>query len=136
MANTTITKLHFFISSQQNLRNKIILSMDASETANYKNSNIINVCRTCKLCDPIAMGHGTVIEPNTYSRSSGWIDSILCSSVLLPFVSSVRILPFGTIAFSDHRGLYIDINLHQFLRNPNTDLVTNTPRTLISSHPK
>ena len=40
------------------------------------------------------------------------------------------------ITFSDHRGLFIDINLHQFLCNLNTDLVTNYLRTLISSHPK
>jgi len=32
--------------------------------------------------------------------------------------------------------LFIDINLDQFLRDPNTDLVTNHIRTLVSSHPK
>ena len=110
--------------------------MDANETANFKNSTIINLCRICKLCDPIAIKNGTELEPNTYSRGSGRIDFILCSKALLPFISNAGILPFGTIAFSDHRGLFIDINLHQFLRNPNTDLVTNYLRTLISSHPK
>ena len=78
----------------------------------------------------------TTIEPNTYSRGSRRIDFILCSRVLLTFISSAGILPFGTIAFSDHRGVFIDINFRQFLRNLNTDLVTNSPCTLISSHSK
>ena len=82
------------------------------------------------------MKHGTELEPNTYSRGSGRIDFTLCSKTLLPFISNAGILPFGMIVFSDHWGLFIDINLHQFLRNPNTYLVTNYLRTLISSHPK
>ena len=136
MADNTITDLQVFINSQRNNRTETILSMDANETANCKNSTIIKLCRICKLCDPIAMKHGTELEPNTYFRGSGKIDFNLCSKALLPFISNAIILPFGTIAFSDHRGLFIDMNLHQFLRNPNTDLVTNHLRTLISSHPK
>ena len=110
--------------------------MDANETANCKNNNIIKICSICKLCDPVAMKHGIETEPNAYSMGSRRIDFILHTRALLPFISSAGILPFGTIAFLDHRGLYININLYQFIRNPNTDLVTNTPRTLISSQPK
>ena len=126
MANTTINELKFFIKAQQNLGNEIILINNANETTNCWNSNILKKYRTCKLCDPIAMKHGTATYPNTYSRKYGRIDFILCSSALLPFISSADILPFGTMVFSDHRGLYIDIHLHQFLRTPDTDLVTNT----------
>ena len=135
MSHNTINDLRFFINSQRNLGTEIILGMNANETANCKNSNIIKLCRTCKLCDPISMKHGTAREPNTFSRGSGRIYFILCSRALLQFISSVGILPFGTIAFSNLRGMVIDINLYQLLRNPNTDLVTNYPWTLISSHP-
>ena len=112
MTDNTITDLQVFINSQRNNRTETILSMDANETSNCKNSTIIKLCRICKLCDPIAMKHGTELEPNTYSKGSGRIDFILYSKALLPFISNASILPFGTIAFSDHRGLFIDINLH------------------------
>ena len=135
MANDTIIDLQFFINSQRNLGTEIILNMDVNETANWKISTIIKLCRICKLCDPIAMKHGTATEPNTYSRGSSRIDFILCTKALLPFISYIGILPFGMFAFSDHRGLFIDINLYQFLRNPNIDLVINYLWTLISSHP-
>ena len=101
--------------------------MDANEIVNYKINNIIKSCRLWKLCDPIAMKNGTEIEPNIYSRESELMYFILCTRALLRCISSVGILPFGTITFLNHRGLYIDINLHKFLRNPNTDLVTSTP---------
>ena len=69
MVDATINEMQAFTNSQQNLGNEIILSMNANETANCKNNNIINICRTCKLCDPIAMKHGTGRQPKTYSRS-------------------------------------------------------------------
>ena len=112
MADNTITDLQFFINFQRNNGTKIILRMDANKTANCKNSTIIKLCRIYKLCDTIALKHGTELEPNTYSRGLDRIDFILCSKALLPFISNAIILPFGTIAFSDHRGLFIDINLH------------------------
>ena len=59
MADNTITDLQVFINSQRNNRTETILSMDANETSNCKNSTIIKLCRICKLCDPIAMKHGT-----------------------------------------------------------------------------
>ena len=70
MTNTTIIEVQFFINSQQNLGNEIIISIDVNETANYKNSNIVKICRTCKMYETIAMKHGTAIEPNTYYRGS------------------------------------------------------------------
>ena len=104
MTDNTIVDLQVFINSQRNKGTEIILSMDANETTNCKNSNIIKLCHICKLCGPIAMKHGTELESNTYSRGSSRIDFILCSKALLPFISNAAILPFGTIAFSDHRG--------------------------------
>ena len=115
IVDNTITDLQLFINSQQNNGTEIILNMDANETVNCKNSTIIKLCRIYKLCDTIALKHGTELEPNTYSRGLDRIVFILCSKALLPFISNVGILPFGMITFFDHRGLFIDINLHQFL---------------------
>ena len=134
MADSTIIDLQLFINSRRNNSSEIIICVDANKTANHTNSNILKLCRTCKLCDPIAMKHGTESEPNTYSRGSGTIDFIFCTNALLPFISFIRILPFGFIVLSDHRGQFMDINIQKFLRNSNSDLVTNHHRTLISSH--
>ena len=116
MVDTTIKKLQTFINLQRNLEKETILSIDANKTANFKSHNIIKICRICKLCDPIAMEHRSEREPNTYSRGSERIECIICTILPLPFKSSVGILPFGRITFSDHRGLYIVMNLHQFLQ--------------------
>ena len=37
---------------------------------------------------------------------------------------------------SDHRGLYLDIDIIQYLRNPFIDLAKNNNRLLSSTHPK
>ena len=97
MVDNTIIDLQVFINSQRNKGMEIILSMDANETMNCKNSTIITLCCIWKLCDPIAIKHETELEPNTYSRGSGRIDFILCSKALLPFISNVAILQSPSI---------------------------------------
>ena len=42
--------------------------------------------------------------------------------------------PFGYISSSDHRSIYIDINLVQYLRNPFIDINVNNSRLLQSNH--
>ena len=93
-------------------------------------SKIITLCHTCKLCDPIAMEHGTATEPNTYSRGSGRIKFVLCSRALLPFISNAGLLTFGKITFSAHRGIFIDINLHKFLQTSGAAIFSDTYQPL------
>ena len=88
-------KLQIFINSQRRNGNEIILCIKANETANCKNNNIIKICHTCKLSNPIVMKHGTENVPNTYFRGSGRIDFIIYTRSLLLFISSDRILLFG-----------------------------------------
>lgn len=74
MSRNTIIDLQFFINSQRILGAEIILGEDTNKTTNCKFSNIIKLCCTCKLYDPITMKHGTETELNNYSRGSGRID--------------------------------------------------------------
>ena len=93
MTDNTITDLQLFISSHRNIGSEIILCMDANETANCTNITIVKLCHICKLCDSIAMKHGTESEPNTYSRGSSRINFIFCTNALLYFISYIGILP-------------------------------------------
>ena len=76
------------------------------------------------MIDPITNQHGTRNEPNTYKRGSQRIYYILCSNGLTPFIKPCGLLPFDFIKTSDHRGLYIDIDLDLILKIRYTNSLT------------
>ena len=99
MSRNTIIDLQFFINSQRILGAEIILGEDTNKTTNCKFSNIIKLCCTCKLYDPIAMKHGTETELNNYSRGSGRIDFILCSRALFSLFLMLGYCPLARSNF-------------------------------------
>ena len=78
------------------------------------------------MIDPITNIHGTRNEPNTYKGESQRIYYILYANWLTPFIKHCDILPFDFITTMDHRGLYIDIDLALFLKDPLHQFITNT----------
>ena len=59
----------------------------------------------CQLIDPITRIHGYIEELERYQRGSARIDFILYTLNISEFV------PYNMIVSSDHRGLFIDINI-------------------------
>ena len=80
--------------------------------------------------------HGTKGEPNTYARGSDRIDYFFCTKNIYKFILECGILPFFSIMTSDHRGLYLDVDIIQYLRNPFIDLAHTQNRLLSSTHSK
>ena len=92
--------------------------------------------KQCQVINPISIKHDTRGESNICTRGSDRIDYILCTSIIYKFVIKCGILPFCSIVTSDHRGIYIymDVDIIQYLRNPFIDLNYNHNRLLSSAH--
>ena len=88
------------------------------------------------MIDPIANKHGTSDEPNTHKSGSKIIDYIFCTNETTKFIRLYGILPFDFITTSDHRGLYIDIDLSLFLKDPLHQFITNNERLIRTNNPK
>ena len=79
---------------------------------NVSSKNVIrNICHTYHLIYLLDKRYDTSSKPNTYSRDSGRIDFILVSKRLKKYITNIGILPFGDLVFSDHRPMFLDINL-------------------------
>ena len=69
----------------------------------------------CDLADPHANAHGTNGEPSTYSRGTKQLDYVFISPRILPFIQKYGIHPFHQVIFTDHRGLFLDMDLKDLL---------------------
>ena len=125
IASLTITQLTIFIAKLTKLNHEVIIGIDAKESFTNNAGDIARLCKKCHLIDPISTKHGTTGEPNSYARGTERIDYFFYTSIIYNFIKKCGIFPFCSIITSDHRGLYIDIDITQYLRNPFIDLAKN-----------
>ena len=85
---------------------------------------------------PISNKYKTCIEPNTYKRGSQRTYYIVCTNRLTLFVRHCDILLSDLITTSNHRELFINIDLYLFLKDPLHQLITNIDRLLRINNPK
>jgi hypothetical protein len=115
---------------------EIIVMMDANNTLQNTRSALTKWTAETKLIDPLVQRHGTEGEPPTYARGSKRIDYILVSENLSEYVISCGILPLHNICFSDHRALYIDIDLQAFLKSEPPSHMNRVQRGISSEDPR
>jgi len=72
----------------------------------------------------------------TYARGQKRIDYIFATANILPYVTQGGILPFHFLTHTDHRALYIEIDLQRYLRNHLPQPTSTIGRALISTHPR
>jgi exonuclease III len=100
--------LETLIKTLQSSENLIIIAGDFNDhlEAGTPLSSLIS---RLSLVDVMTSEHG---PPNlaTYSRGSTVVDHIIASPEVLPFIVSSGIEPFNSRLFSDHRGLFLDLN--------------------------
>ena len=131
----TVTHLITFINKLTKLHHEIIIGTDTNEPFTSNAGDIARLYKQCNIIDPISIKHGTKDEPNTYARGLDRIDFLFCTSIIHKFITKYGILPFCSIVISDHRRLYLDADIVQYLRNPFIDLNHNHKRLLSSTHP-
>ena len=114
-------------------QHEVILFIDANEPHIYC-SGIDKLIKRTKMIDPILVRHGCAAEPNTHKRGSDRIDFVLCTRLINDFITKCGIVPFDQISLSDHRGIYLDIQVKAFLQD---DIVSSalTSRILSSKSP-
>jgi hypothetical protein len=110
-----VTDLILEIEKWQRAGADIILGGDLNERLGDTQNGIANLVTKCGLVDPHASAHGIAGEPSTHSRGSKCLDYVLVSSAVLPFIRKCGIDPFHQILFTDHRGLFLDIDLKGLL---------------------
>jgi len=72
----------------------------------------------------------------SYNRGTKVIDGIWVSCSLMPHVDKVGMAPFRNIINSDHRGIFMDVDLKHILDAPNMEFTNIQFRRLQSSKPK
>jgi len=72
----------------------------------------------------------------SYDRGKNIIDGAWMSCTLLPHITNRGVAPFNTIFESDHRGIYIDLDLKQILDSPPIEFQHIQFRRLQSSIPR
>ena len=70
----------------------------------------------------------------TYKRGSEQIDTIMVSDNLLQHVRQKNMLAYDSVCLSDHRAMYIDINIKKYIRM-NIKINKHIPRGITSKHP-
>ena len=113
--------------------NTIILAGDFNATIGDEPHGIDRIVSKYNLVDTIQYLHGPHACA-TYSRGSKCIDYVFCSSSFLPAIQRGAILPFHSIISSDHRPIFLDININQAFQAPLTSLLRPSQRALSSTH--
>jgi exonuclease III len=95
---------------------EIILMMDANETIGDKPGGLAPILGKVGLVDIIHNHHQIDDSTNTYARGSKRIDYILGTRKVLRHCEKSGMLPFGVGYQSDHRALFIKVDLSSILQ--------------------
>jgi exonuclease III len=115
---------------------EVILMMDANDTTQKANSDLSRWAEKVDLVDPHIQRHGSIDEPATHERGSDRIDYIFMTEKISEYVMAAGILEFHKVWKTDHRALYIDIDLEAFLGGRPSPLEVNANRGLMSNDPR
>lgn len=113
----------------------VILMMDANDSMERTSSRLNKWTRDCELLDPHTYLHGVENQPATFIGGSTRIDYILVTPDIIHYINKAGILPFNGYYESDHRALFIDIDLHRVLRGMPHDPIARDQRAISSKIP-
>jgi hypothetical protein len=91
------------------------------------------VCATHHLFDAHAHLHGEQAAVPTYARGSKRLDYCVISEQMEPHIEGCGINLFNECIYSDHRALFIDINLSAFFGHGTPRLATPDQRLRAST---
>ena len=128
--------LNKLIVQKQHNNKEVIVLIDANDTLQNPNSKLTKWTKDTNLMDIHLELHGTEDEPPTYARGSNRIDYILVTQKISNYITSAGIMPMHEYTTSDHRALFIDIDLKRFLGGEPHDIMSINGRTLTTSDPR
>ena len=96
---------------------EVILFIDANEPFIPGTRGIAKLTSHPQILDPLISRHDIGLEPFTYKNGSKRINFAFCTQIIDTYITRCRILPFDTISPTPHRGIYLDINILDFLKD-------------------
>ncbi len=130
-----IEDLTAYIQDCQLKGHDIILCLDANETLEKPNSGLRRLTTTCSLIDVHEHFHPRMALPS-HQRGSGKIDFMMVSPRIISCITRAGILPINSAFASDHRLMYIDLDIHKCFKGLTTDPVSSRTRNFTSKNTK
>ena len=124
------------IQERQTARKEVIIMIDANDSLQNPNSKFTKWVHDMNLIDVHCNLHGTDDEPATYSRGTTRIDYFLATERINEYITEAGILPLHEFAVSDHRALFIDIDLKAYLGGELYDALHRNTRQISTSDPR
>jgi hypothetical protein len=115
---------------------EILLLIDANEPVGEKPDGLTSIIGKAGLTDLIRHCHPHDDDINTHARGSKQIDFIFGSPKIRQHCTRAGILPFGYGYQSDHRALFIKIQIGDILSTSVSPIDSITARKLIQATPK
>ena len=110
--------------------------MDANESSLKYQSNIASWINRLHLVNVLTAYHGHEGQPPSIASGSDRIDYILLTRQIAPYTKSTGILPHNYVVDSDHRPLFIDIDIETFLKGIPFDNISHSSRGIKGDNPK
>jgi hypothetical protein len=108
---------------------------DFNEELGSSIQGITKVVADCSLVDVYAAKHSLEDEVPTYSRGTKRLDYILMTRTVASHVTRCGAGPFNHRFFSDHRGIYVDLELEGLFDRNLPPLARPTYRDIRSGNP-
>lgn len=115
---------------------EMIMLIDANERIGEKPGGLTAVMGRAGLIDLVRYCHPNDDEINTHTRGSKQIDFILGTRGVSNVCNRAGILPFGIGYMSDHRAIFIKINIEKLLSAQINSIDSITARKLTQATPK
>ena len=133
--NQILEDLKALISEKRQSGEAVILMIDANEESLSPNSKLRRTMDSLAMSNLHHIIHGEGC-PNTYTRGQHQIDHIFGCPRIASNTTNAGVLPFKFGIDSDHRGLYVDVEVQNIFRSTTTDLQYPKPRKLSSLNKK
>lgn len=112
--------------------------MDANEDMHSQPGTLQTFLQDTELADIIYGCFATAEHqpPPTYKRGRSCIDYAFATSDILPYVRHCGYTRYDEVTSSDHRGLFIDLSMNEFLQCQPPAMATPDNRILATSNPR
>jgi hypothetical protein len=115
---------------------ELIVMIDANEGLQSSRGELTKWIQNVRLADVMVQRHGTEGEPETHINGKERIDFILATPAVTDFIVAAGILDYQEFTQSDHRALYMDLDMAKFLGGEPSPLESGVKRGIMSNDPR
>ena len=134
--NQMLKDLTAYILTCQESGHDILLCIDANESMSKCTSKIRQLADTCNLLDVHANLHPDEKEVPSFVRGSEKIDFCLATPHILECITRSGILVIDDAYMSDHRTMFLDLDVNRYFNGITPDTVGRTSRSFTTKNKK